>query len=171
MKAVSMGLLSLALAGSLAAATHLKVGDKAPDFTLPATTGDKVTLSDYVGKGTVVVGFFPAAFTGGCTKEAKAYQEGIAKFEAAGARVFLISTDNIPSLRVFAGQVGASYPMLSDFLDRQVSKAYGVLMEDRGIANRATFVIDTEGKIQHVEEGGGAVDPAGALTACQRAKN
>ncbi len=65
MKAVSIGLLSLALAGSLAAATHLKVGDKAPDFTLPATTGDKVTLSDYVGKGIVVVGFFPAAFTGG----------------------------------------------------------------------------------------------------------
>jgi peroxiredoxin len=84
--------------------------------------------------------------------------------------VFLISTDNIPSLRAFAGQVGASYPMLSDFLDRKVSKAYGVLMEDRGIANRATFVIDTEGKIQHIEEGGGAVDPTGALTACQRVK-
>jgi peroxiredoxin Q/BCP len=65
MKAISTGLLSFALAGSLAAATHLKVGDQAPDFTLPATTGDKVTLSEHVGKKTVVVGFFPAAFTGG----------------------------------------------------------------------------------------------------------
>lgn len=57
-------LLTLALSASFGA-THLKVGDKAPDFTLPATTGDNVSLSDYLGQQVVVVGFFPAAFTGG----------------------------------------------------------------------------------------------------------
>jgi len=61
-----------------------------------------------------------------------------------------------------------SYSLLSDFAKRQASKDYGVLMEEHGIASRATFVIDKEGRIQHIEEGGGAIDPAGALTACSR---
>lgn len=63
----------------------------------------------------------------------------------------------------------ASYPLLSDF-QRKVSGAYGVLMPERGIANRTTFVIDTEGKIQHIDEGGAAMDPTGAVTACKRIK-
>jgi peroxiredoxin len=84
--------------------------------------------------------------------------------------VILISTDNVPSLREWAGQLGASYALGSDFVDRKVAKAFGVLNEERGIANRTTFVIDTEGKIQQIEEGGDAMDPTGALTACQRVK-
>jgi peroxiredoxin len=82
----------------------------------------------------------------------------------------LISTDNVPSLREFAAQSGVSYPMLSDFATRSTAKAYGVLMEGRGMASRATFVIDKEGVIQHIEEGSDAVDPTGALTACQRTR-
>jgi len=82
----------------------------------------------------------------------------------------LISTDNVPSLKEFASQTAASYPMLSDFATRSTAKAYGVLMEGRGMASRTTFVIDKEGRIQHIEEGGDAVDPTGALTACQRTK-
>ena len=65
MRKASILLLTFALAGSLSAATHLKVGDKAPGFTLPASTGGQISLSDFAGKSTVVVGFFPAAFTGG----------------------------------------------------------------------------------------------------------
>ncbi len=65
MRKLSMMLLSMSLAGCLMGATHLKVGDKAPGFTLPASTGGQVSLSDFAGKNTVVVGFFPAAFTGG----------------------------------------------------------------------------------------------------------
>ena len=63
MRKASLMLMSMALAGGLSAATHLKVGDKAPDFTLPASTGGQITLSEL--RQTVVVGFFPAAFTGG----------------------------------------------------------------------------------------------------------
>ena len=64
--------------------------------------------------------------------------------------------------------MNATFPMLSDFTKREVSKEYGVLMADRGIANRATFVIDKAGKIQHIEEGTAAVDITGAMTACSR---
>ncbi len=171
MRELNLVLWSMLLAGAMAsrAETHLKVGDKAPNFTLPSTTGKPITLSDIVGKQTVVVGFFPAAFTGGCTKEVKAYHDGIAKFEEAGAQVLLISTDNLPTLRHWAGELGVSYPLLSDFM-RKASRDYGVLMEDRGVASRTTFVIDKEGRIQHIEEGGAAIDPTGALNACSRLK-
>lgn len=168
--------LSVASAGLLSAQTatpppktHLKVGDMAPDFTLPATTGKPITLSEIRGKGTVVVGFFPAAFTGGCTKEVKGYQESLSKFQEMGAQVLLISTDNLPTLGHWAGEMGATYPLLSDFM-RTTAKAYGVLIETRGVANRSTFVVDKDGKIQHIEEGSAAVDPTSAMTACSRLK-
>jgi len=82
----------------------------------------------------------------------------------------LISTDNLPSLRAWAGQLGVSYPLLSDFADRKVAKAYGVLNEARGIANRTTFVIGLDGRIQEIIEGREAMDPTGALQACRRIK-
>lgn len=100
----------------------------------------------------------------------KGYQAGISKFEGMETQVFGVSTDNVPSLRIFAQQTEASFPLLSDFVDRKVAKAYGVLMENRGIANRATFLIDTEGKIAYIEEGNTAVDPNGAEMACSRVK-
>jgi peroxiredoxin len=95
-----------------------------------------------------------------------AYQAGIAKFEGDGTKVFAISTDNTPSLKEFATQVKASFPMLSDFTDRHVAKAYGVLIAQRGFANRATFVVDREGRIQSIEEGSSALDPSGAEKTC-----
>jgi peroxiredoxin len=97
-----------------------------------------------------------------------AYQAGIAKFEGLSTKVFGISTDNTPSQKEFATKVGASFPLLSDFRNRQVAKAYGVLLEEVGVANRSTFVIDKDGKIQHIEEGNSAIDPTGAETACSR---
>ncbi len=97
-----------------------------------------------------------------------AYQAGIAKFEQMGAQVLGVSTDNLPSLRHWAEEhLQTSYPLLSDFM-RKTADSYGVLMPERGIANRATFVIDLEGRIQHIEEGGTAIDPAGAVAACSR---
>ena len=168
MRLTSMLLFSAALAGGLMGQTpgktHLKVGDRVPQFTLPSTTGKPISLSDFQGR-TVIVAFFPAAFTGGCTKEVKAYQDGITKFEETGAQVLLISTDNLPTLQHWAGELGVSYPLLSDFM-RKVAKEYGVLVEERGIASRTTFVVDAEGRIQHIDEGGAAMDPAGALNAC-----
>ena len=97
-----------------------------------------------------------------------AYQAGIAHFDGAETQVFGISTDNIPSQKEFADKLKLTFPLLSDFSKRQVSADYGVLFTDRGFANRATFVIDKEGKIQHIEEGNTAIDPNGAETACVR---
>lgn len=97
-----------------------------------------------------------------------AYQAGIAKFEDADAQVFGISTNNVPSLKHWADEhLKTTFPLLSDFM-RKASASYGVLLPDRGMANRATFVIDPEGKIQHIEEGSAAIDPTGAETACSR---
>jgi len=97
-----------------------------------------------------------------------AYQAGIAKFDASETKVFGISTDNTFSQKEFAAKVNASFPILSDFAKRQVAKDYGVLITEAGMANRATFVVDKEGKIIHIEEGSGAIDPSGAETACSR---
>jgi thioredoxin-dependent peroxiredoxin len=171
---VPLAACAVIFAGALAAQTappktHLKVGDTAPDFTLPATTGKQVSLGEFRGKKNVILAFFPAAFTGGCTKEMLSYQAGIAKFDAMETQVFGISTDFIASQKKFAEEVKASFPLLSDHM-RKVSKDYGVLMEESGLANRSTFVVDTDGKITHIEEGKTAVDPNGAETACRRLK-
>ena len=97
-----------------------------------------------------------------------AYQAGIANFDGAGTKVFGISGDNTPSQAEFAKQVKISFPLLSDFATREVMAKYGVLFPGRGMANRATFVVDNDGKIVHIEEGVTAVDPSGAETACSR---
>ena len=97
-----------------------------------------------------------------------AYQSGIAKFEGQETQVFGISTDNTPSQKEFADKLKLTFPLLSDFSKRHVSEQYGVLMKEIGIANRSTFVVDTEGKIQYIEEGKAALDPTGADTACSR---
>lgn len=79
-----------------------------------------------------------------------------------------MSTDNVPSQREFGLKIGSTVPFLSDFAKREVSAAYGVLNKEAGVANRATFVIDQEGKITHLEEGNTAIDPTGAADACSR---
>jgi len=162
------------LAGSLFAQavqpprTHLKVGDMAPDFDLPSTKGGRVKLSDFRGKSPVVLAFFPAAFTGGCTKEMLAYQARLANFQGYSAQIFGISGDNTPSQSEFAKQLKLEFPLLSDFATREAMAAYGVLIPGRGIANRATFVVDKDGRIVHIEEGSAAIDVTGAETACSR---
>jgi thioredoxin-dependent peroxiredoxin len=98
-----------------------------------------------------------------------AYQAGIANGKFDGeVKIFAISEDNTPSQKEFAKQVNASFPLLSDFSKREVATAYGVLIPNLGMANRATFVVDKEGKIIHIEEGSVAIDPTGAETACSR---
>ena|SRR5438094_8451504 len=97
-----------------------------------------------------------------------AYQAGIAKFDATETKVFGISTDNTPSQKEFAAKNNIQVPMLSDFATRETVKAYGVLIEAAGVANRSTFVVDKGGKIVYIEQGNSAVDPTGAETACSR---
>ena len=95
----------------------------------------------------------------------KAYQADLAKFEATETQVFGMSVDSIPANREFAKQLGVTFPILSDF-KRTVVKDYGVFIEEQGFGNRATFVIDKEGIIRHIEEGNTAVDPTGAYNVC-----
>jgi peroxiredoxin len=97
-----------------------------------------------------------------------AYQAGMAKFTESETKVFGVSTDNTPSQREFAAKNNVTFPLLSDFAKRQMSAAYGVLSQETGVANRATFVVDKEGKIAYIEEGSSAIDPTGAAQACSR---
>ena len=85
------------------------------------------------------------------------------------AQVLAVSTDFLPTLQHWAKELNASYPLLSDH-DGKVAETYGVLIPNLRIANRATFVIDSEGKIVEIIEGSAAMDPTGAETACQRVK-
>jgi peroxiredoxin len=93
----------------------------------------------------------------------------MAKFDSADTKVFMISTDNTPSQKEFATKNNVTFPMLSDFATRKTAKDYGVLIEQAGMANRATFVVDKEGKITYIQEGNTAIDPTGAADACSRA--
>src|SRR5882724_1368495 len=115
---VCSGLAALLVAQAPPPKTHLKVGDMAPDFELPSIKEGKpgkVKLSDFRGKKNVVVAFFPAAFTGGCTKEMSGYQANFTKFEGADTEVFGVSTDNTPSLGEFAKKLSvSSFALLSD---------------------------------------------------------
>ena len=94
------------------------------------------------------------------------YQAGIKKFNDMETQVLAISVDSGPTLSHWSKELNAEFPLLSDFGKKTVAD-YGVLME-RGMANRTTFVIDVDGKIQHIDEGNAAVNPAGAEEACSR---
>ena len=96
------------------------------------------------------------------------YQAGISKFEGADTQVFGVSTDNTPSQKEFATKLGLGFPILSDFKDRKVSEAYGVLLPEAGVSNRVTFVISKEGKIEFMEGGADAIATLGAGDACSR---
>src|SRR2546426_11234996 len=97
----------------------------------------------------------------------KAYQADIAKLEANGSQVLGVSVDPVSANAKFAQETGVTFPLLSD-TTKQVSKDYGVLNPLLRFANRTTFVVDRDGVIQHVDAGGGAVDPTGAIAACSR---
>ena len=96
----------------------------------------------------------------------KAYQADIAKFEATDTQVFGVSVDSVPANREFAKQNGITFPILSDFAKRSVVKDYGIFNEEGGFGTRATFVIDKDGIIQHIDEGNEAIDPTSAMDAC-----
>jgi peroxiredoxin len=95
----------------------------------------------------------------------KAYQADIAKFEGTETQVFGISVDSVPANKEFATKIGVTFPLLSDF-KRTVVKDYGIFNEEGGYGNRATFVIDKEGIIRHIDEGNVAIDPTSAADAC-----
>ena len=133
----------------------IAVGTKAPDFTLKSKspTDTEVKLSNNFGKKNTVVLFFPLAFTRVCTAELCAFWDDVSRFEANDTRVFGISVDHVASQKAFQEKEGFKTELLSDF-KRDVSRAYGVLIEDAFFSKRAYFFIDKQGVLRwkHVEE-------------------
>jgi peroxiredoxin len=129
------------------------VGSKAPDFALMNDKREEVTLSSQKGHP-VVLAFFPAAFTGVCTKELCTFRDSMAKLNSAHATVYGISVDTSFSLAAFKKEQNLNFPLLSDF-NKEVIQAYGVFNPDmiglKGIAKRSTFVIDKDGVVVHAE--------------------
>jgi len=122
-------------------------GETAPDFTLKNAQGDDVTLSSFRGQPVVLV-FYPFTFTGVCEGELCEIRDDPSAYERAGAQVLAISCDTRHAQRIWSEQQGYTFPLLSDFWPHgEVAKAYGVFNEALGCANRATFVIDAEGKV------------------------
>ena len=131
------------------------IGKPAPDFTLPATTGENVSLRQFKGKKTVILYFYPKDETPGCTKEACEFRDHTEEFERLGVVVLGISTDNMESHQAFREKHKLPFPLLSDE-DAAVSKLYGVYKlknlygkKYMGI-ERTTFVIDRTGRIAQI---------------------
>ncbi|MDG1717976.1 MAG: peroxiredoxin [Saprospiraceae bacterium] len=132
----------------------IKVGEKAPLFTLRNSATEEVSLSDYKEKNVVVL-FFPLAFTGVCTTELCEIRDSIAEYNNMNAEVMAISVDSPFTLAKFKEEQGYNFPLLSDF-NKEVSRAYGSLYEDfvldmKGVSKRSAFVVDKEGTIKYVE--------------------
>lgn len=137
---------------SMQSATHLKPGEKAPKFSLPAHPSGTISLDDYLGKKNVILAFYPKDDTPGCTKEMCAFSDDLSKFSAAGTQVLGISVDDVTSHGQFASKHGLNQPLLSD-TGKQVAKAYGVMKSDKPYAERVLFIIDKSGVIRHIFEG------------------
>jgi peroxiredoxin Q/BCP len=150
MATTMMGLgVGLALLAG-AAAAELKVGDKAPDFTMQGSDGKTYTLDQFKGKSGVVVAWFPKAFTGGCTKECKSFRANSKALKDLNVAYFTASVDTPELNKKFAESLDLDYPILSD-PDKTVAKAYGV-MSPRGFSNRWTFYIDKDGIIREIDK-------------------
>jgi peroxiredoxin len=130
----------------------VKVGQKAPGFTLPAVSGGKVSLKDYLGKKNVVISFVPAAWTPVCSDQWPGYNIVKDLFDQHDAVLLGITVDNIPTLFSWTNQMGKLwFPVLSDFWPHgQTAKKYGVLRTD-GVTERALFVIDKKGIIRYID--------------------
>lgn len=150
------------------AQTSLKVGDKAPLFSAPADNDQLWNLADYVGKKNIVLFFYPAAMTGGCTAQACSYRDELAGIEALDAIVVGISGDDVAAQKVFKRAHQLNYALLSDF-DGSVATRYGVPTRDGGVlsriveereyqltrgvtASRWTFIIGKDGNVRYINQ-------------------
>ena len=126
----------------------LIIGDAAPDFSLINQYGETVTLSEFRGKKNVVIVFYPLSFSGICTGELCELRDNFAQFERADVELLAISVDSKFVQKKFADEEGYKFSVLADFWPHgAVAKAYGVFLEENGISNRATFVINKDGEL------------------------
>jgi len=130
----------------------VKVGDRAPEFTLPAVSGEKISLKQYQGKKNVVLSFVPAAWTPVCSDQWPGYNIVKDIFGQNDAILLGITVDNIPTLFAWTNQMGKLwFPVLSDFWPHgAVAKKYGVLRSN-GVSERALFIIDKKGIVRYID--------------------
>lgn len=133
---------------------RVKVGEEAPDFTLPAVSGENVSLKQFRGKKNVVLSFVPAAWTPVCSDQWPGYNIVKNIFDANDAILLGITVDNIPTLYAWTNQMGKLwFPVLSDFWPHgKVAEMFGVLRPE-GVTERALFVIDKEGVLRYAYVG------------------
>jgi thioredoxin-dependent peroxiredoxin len=127
----------------------LKVGDQAPDFSLPNQSGDIVNLRDFVGKKIVVLYFYPKDFSSGCTAEACTFRDNYEVFKEAGAEVIGVSSQSVDSHKRFALANMLLFTLLSDESGK-VRELYGATSAFGLVAGRVTYVIDKKGIIRHI---------------------
>jgi peroxiredoxin len=151
----------------------VKTGQAAPDFSANyLTMGENgrpafktAKLSDFNGQKNVVLAFFPAAFSPGCTSEMAKYQETSGQFNTNNTVILGMSVDSTWANAAFADKLGVKFNILSD-ASRDISRSYGVFDEKGLVARRTTFVIDSKGIVQKVFMAQEALDPAHSLEAC-----
>ncbi len=132
--------------------TPLPVGTEAPDFTLRDQNNEVVTLSSFRGSKAVLLVFYPWAFTSICTGELGQIRDRIEEFANDAVQVLTLSIDSSFVHKIFAQRDELNYPLLADFWPHgAVAQAYGVFNTDAGVANRGTFLVDSEGIIRFSE--------------------
>jgi thioredoxin-dependent peroxiredoxin len=150
-----LGAAIVLLGGSImfgmATAEELKVGDLAPDFSLPGSDGKTYKLSDYRGKQAVVLAWFPKAFTPGCTTECKVMAQRGSKLKDFDVAYFTASVDTPEKNKQFAESIGADYPILSDH-GGEVAREYGVTGAIQKWASRWTFFIGKDGHVLFIDK-------------------
>jgi peroxiredoxin (alkyl hydroperoxide reductase subunit C) len=131
---------------------ELPAGTEAPDFTLRDQNNQPLTLSDFQGKKNVLLVFFPMAFTGTCEGELSMVRDRLPDFSNENSEFVAVSVGSSPTHKVWSSAQGYLFPILSDFWPHgEVAQNYGVFNDDKGYANRGTFVIDKNGIITFSE--------------------
>ncbi len=142
--------IAAVLASSTVAIADLpKVSEKAPDFSAAASDGTTIKLKDVVGKGNIVLYFYPKDDTPGCTKEACGIRDNITELKGLNAIVFGVSFDSVESHKKFIEKYNLPFVLLAD-TDKAVAKAYGIATDESKTAPRVTFIIGKDGKIAYV---------------------
>lgn len=132
-----------------------EVGTTAPDFTLKDQNNQEVTLSSFRGEKSVLVVFYPFAFSGICTGELCAVRDDLPTFQNDDVQILAVSVDHPFTLKAWADAQHYDFPLLADFWPHgKVAQDYGVFNEDKGFAVRGTFLVDTDGVVRFAEVNG-----------------
>jgi peroxiredoxin (alkyl hydroperoxide reductase subunit C) len=133
----------------------IEVGAVAPDFVLKDQNNQEVRLSDFRGRRNVLLVFYPLAFTGTCQGELCSVRDNLSDFANDDVQILTVSVDSPYSHKVWAEREGYDFPLLADFWPHgAVARSYGVFDEERGIANRGTFLVDRDGVVRFAEMNG-----------------